>query len=218
MNLNNLIIDFENERDDLKAIPMQNYMRNKFKFLGVQATKRNELWKEYFKFAKKSKTVDWEFVNKCWDSEYREVQYLACHYLKIMKKFLLPTDIEKIKYIATKKSWWDTIDILDRVVGEIVFNYPESKSIMLEWSVCNNIWLRRIAIDHQLNRKQHTDINLLEEIIINNFGTDEFFINKAIGWSLREYSKTNKVWVKQFIEKYSNKMSNLSIREASKYL
>lgn len=65
MNLNNLIIDFENERDDLKAIPMQNYMRNKFKFLGVQATKRNELWKEYFKFAKKSKTVDWEFVNKC---------------------------------------------------------------------------------------------------------------------------------------------------------
>ena len=58
----------------------------------------------------------------------------------------------------------------------------------------------------------------MEKIIVNNFGTDEFFINKAIGWALREYSKTDQNWVKNFINKYKNQMSDLSIKEASKYI
>ena len=49
-------------------------------------------------------------------------------------------------------------------------------------------------------------------------GESEFFINKAIGWALRDYSKTNPQWVKDFIEKYKNNMASLSIREASKYI
>ena len=71
---------------------------------------------------------------------------------------------------------------------------------MLKWSVDDDFWLRRIAIDHQLTRKDKTDKELLKQIIINNLGSDEFFINKAIGWSLRDYSKTNSKWVKCFIE------------------
>jgi len=89
---------------------------------------------------------------------------------------------------------------------------------MLKWSTDDDIWLRRIAIDHQNGRKDKTNTVLLEKILINNLGTDEFFINKAIGWSLREYSKTNPEWVRAFVDKNRNKMSNLSIREASKYL
>jgi len=69
-----------------------------------------------------------------------------------------------------------------------------------------------------LNLKDKTDYELLEKIIVNNFGTDEFFINKAIGWVLREYSKTDQNWVKNFINKYKNQMSDLSIKEASKYI
>jgi 3-methyladenine DNA glycosylase AlkD len=37
-------------------------------------------------------------------------------------------------------------------------------------------------------------------------------------WSLREYSKTNPKWVKNFINKYRDELAPLSIREASKYL
>lgn len=90
--------------------------------------------------------------------------------------------------------------------------------ILLNWSLDENIWLRRIAIDHQLLRKEKTNTKLLEQIIINNLNRQEFFINKAIGWSLRDYSKTNPKWVKEFIKKYKDSMSNLSISEASKYI
>ena len=69
-----------------------------------------------------------------------------------------------------------------------------------------------------MNLKEKTDYELLEKIIINCFGTDEFFINKAIGWALREYSKTNPNWVKNFINKYKSKMNDLSIKEATKYI
>ena len=89
---------------------------------------------------------------------------------------------------------------------------------MLDWSKDDDFWLRRIAIDHQLNFKNKTDVSLLEKIITNNFNSTEFFINKAIGWSLRQYSKTNPFWVKNFIQKYEKQLNSLSIKEASKYI
>ena len=66
--------------------------------------------------------------------------------------------------------------------------------------------------------KEKTDTALLEQILRNNLGQSEFFINKAIGWALRDYSKTNPEWVKNFIRQHHGKMAPLSIREASKYL
>ena len=59
---------------------------------------------------------------------------------------------------------------------------------------------------------------MLEKIICNCIGTDEFFINKAIDWALREYSKTAPEYVKNFIAQYKSRLSNLSIKEASKYI
>ena len=95
---------------------------------------------------------------------------------------------------------------------------PEVNNVLLAWSTDDNIWLRRVAIDHQLLRKQHTDTALLETIICNNLGQKEFFINKAIGWALRDYSKTNPEWVQGFIDHHRHEMAKLSLREAGKYL
>ena len=100
----------------------------------------------------------------------------------------------------------DTIDRFDRIVGNIAFKDGRINDLMLKWSKDEDFWLRRIAIDHQLGRKDKTNTKLLEQILINNFGSDEFFINKAIGWSLRDYSKTN------------NKMDKVSLKEAYKYI
>lgn len=89
---------------------------------------------------------------------------------------------------------------------------------MLEWSASDNIWLKRVSIDFQQEYKDKTNTELLEKIICNNLGSNEFFVNKAIGWSLRDYSKVNPEWVKGFLTKYKEQLSTLSIKEASKYL
>ena len=135
-----------------------------------------------------------------------------------MQRFLAEDDISKLKELVLTKSWWDTVDILDKVIGSIIYNNKNLYPIILEWSKDDNIWLRRVAIDHQLLRKENTDEQLLEKILINNLNHKEFFVNKAIGWALRDYSKTNPQWVRNFIEVHKENMASLSIREASKYL
>ena len=99
-----------------------------------------------------------------------------------------------------------------------MYDHPELEEIILKWRLSDNIWLRRVAIDHQLLRKENTNVQLLEKILLHNLNQTEFFINKAIGWALRDYSKMNPAWVACFIEKNKERMADLSIKEASKYL
>lgn len=209
---------FELKEDKENAIAMSKYMRNMFDFYGLPTPKRKEVYNDFIKNEKKLKTIDWIFLDKCYEDNHREFQYLVYDYLFAMKQYVSYDDIPKIKEYIVNKSWWDTIDFLCKVIGDIELRDLRVKDLMLEWSKDNNIWIKRTAIEHQLNLKDKTDDELLEKIIVNCFGTDEFFINKAIGWALREYSKTNSIWVREFINRYKNQMSDLSIKEASKYI
>ena len=209
---------FEQNRDEENAIKMSKYMRDLFKFYGIPTPVRKSLYKDLLKEEKAKKTIDWNFLDKCYEDDYREFQYLALDYIENMQKFLNYDDVPKLyKYIKSKQ-WWDTIDRFDRIVGNIAFKDGRINDLMLKWSKDEDFWLRRIAIDHQLGRKDKTNTKLLEQILLNNFESDEFFINKAIGWSLRDYSKTNPDWVKDFLSKYENKMDKVSLKEAYKYI
>ena len=218
MKLLDLITDLEENRNELLAESMSKYMQDKFSFLGVRGATRTEIYKKYFPDVRKTKTIDWDFVENCWNKEEREFQYVVVYYLKAMQKFLKREDISRLKYLIVTKSWWDTVDLLAKVVGSLVIRIEGYDQIMLEWSKDSNIWLRRVAILYQLSFKEKVDEGLLEKILLANLGDNEFFINKAVGWALRDYSKFNPEWVKEFIENNKMNMANLSLREASKYL
>lgn len=218
MDFNKLYEEMIRYKNEEQARQMSKYMLNKFEYIGIKTPERREIFKNFFKEYKNEEKIDWEFVNKCWENKYREFQYVAADYLKNKKDKLTIDDIPKFKQLILKKSWWDTIDNLDMTIGALALKDSNVNKILLEWSLDENIWLRRIAIDHQLLRKEKTNTELLEKILKNNLGQNEFFINKAIGWALRDYSKTNPEWVKNFIEKNKEKMAKLSIKEASKYL
>ena len=218
MDFNKLYEEMIQHKNEEQAQKMSKYMLNKFEYIGIKTPERRKIFKNFFKEYKNEEKIDWEFVNKCWENKYREFQYVGADYLKNMKDKLTIDDIPKFKQLILKKSWWDTIDNLDMTIGALALKDSNVNKIFLEWSIDENIWLRRIAIDHQLLRKEKTNTELLEKILKNNLGQAEFFINKAIGWALRDYSKTNPNWVKNFIEKNREKMAKLSIKEASKYL
>ncbi len=217
MTLNDIFAEFEKLKNDKKAIEMSAYMKNQFAFLGISASPRKEIENKIFKSVAKE-NIDFKFTDKCYKNKYREFQYAAIDYLNFKKEYLNISHIEILKNYILTKSWWDTIDHLDKIVGDIALRDKKVNKILLNWSLDENIWIRRVAIDHQILRKEKTNIELLEQIIINNFNQKEFFINKAIGWSLRDYSKTNPKWVRNFIKRHKNSMNNLSIKEASKYI
>lgn len=135
-----------------------------------------------------------------------------------MQGQLVYADLKRLELYVQTKQWWDTIDVLDTVIGQIGLSDKRVDQLMLDWSQASDFWLRRIAIDHQRGRKEKTKQELLAKIIDNNLNREEFFINKAIGWALRDYSKTNPPWVKEFLASRKNGLAKLSLREASKYL
>ncbi|MCM3694076.1 DNA alkylation repair protein [Neobacillus niacini] len=213
-----LIQLFEENRNEENAGPMKKYMKDHFPFLGIKSPLRKELEKQFFKETGiLKKEFNKEFVEGLWEKDEREYQYTAITYMgKFSKKF--PKDvIQFLERLLTTKSWWDSVDSITPLVGDMARNYPELiDETINHWSVDDNFWLRRSAILFQLKYKQQTNEELLYDYIVKNADSKEFFIQKAIGWALREYSKTNPVSVKEFIE--GNKLAPLSVREGSKYL
>lgn len=209
---------FEEHQNQQQSLAMAKYMKNQFIFYGISALQRKTIYKDTWKQAKKDGKIDWPFLKLCYEDEHREFQYLVIDYLFALQSFLCFEDIVRIEPLLRSKQWWDSIDGFDTVIGDIGLRDKRVNDVMLAWSMDENFWMRRLAIDHQLNRKAQTDTDLLKQIILNNLGRKEFFINKAIGWSLREYSKTDPQWVKEFLDKYRDKMDQLSIREAEKYI
>lgn len=215
---NKILQEFRGNENLTQAVPMAKYMKNRFPYLGLTRPIRNTIQAGFLKEVKKEKEISWEFVVQCWALPEREYQYLAIDYLIVLAKGLQKEDIVELELLITQKSWWDTIDIIaTKLVGELCIQYPELiDDYILPWAASDNIWLARTAILFQLKYKQNTDTMLLNRIILLNNNSQEFFINKAIGWILREYSKSNREWVKNFIA--NNSLHPLSVREGSKYL
>jgi 3-methyladenine DNA glycosylase AlkD len=209
---------FEEHRNDDNAGPMRKYMKDHFPFLGIKSPLRKELEKQFFKETGILKEeFNKDFVVGLWEKDEREYQYTAITYTgKFIKK--LPKDaIQFLERLITTKSWWDSVDSIAPLVGELARKYPELvEKTINHWSVDENYWLRRVAILFQLKYKQQTNETLLYDYMVKNADSKEFFLQKAIGWALREYSKTNPESVKAFIE--GNQLAPLSIREGSKYL
>lgn len=217
MNLNQLITTFLASGNAQKKSEMELYLRNQFPFIGIQKPIRSELQKPFIQSLKSEKKIDWDLVSLFWQREEREFQYVALDYLISKKKFLQPEDVSVLKELIITKSWWETVDtITSHLIGFLFLNFPETRNEINSWRTSKNMWLRRTSIIAQLKSKEKTEIEFLEKAILANLGSDEFFINKAIGWALREYSKTNPKWVRHFLTK--NKLQPLSVKEASKYL
>lgn len=230
----NIIEEFRQYKNEENAEKQAAYLRHQFEFIGLKTPERRLLAKDFLKEKKADKQIDWELVFEFWNLPEREFQYLALDYLHQMKKGLIFDDMEKIKKLTVSKSWWDTVDALDELVGHLLLTgrkqatendsiaYEQVKTLVKEWAQAENFWIRRIAIDCQLSFKNQTDLELLsyniEKNLLGSSFADEFFIMKAIGWALRDLAKTNSAWVIKFIEEHENKMAKLSIREASKHL
>ena len=164
MNKFNLVKEmFENAQNPENAAAMSAYMKNKFDYYGIPSPERKELYKDFLKSEKTSKNVDWDFLDKCYKDDHREMQYLVYDYLLALKKYLAFEDIEKIKLFIITRSWWDTIDFLCKIIGDIGLRDNRVSELMLKWSQSDNIWLKRTAIQHQLAYKEKTNAELLKK-------------------------------------------------------
>ena len=205
--------------NDGDARQMQAYMRDQFSFFGIKSTARRDAVK--LLFTKEQRPTIGELsnvVNELWALPEREYQMVAIDLLIKNKRQLTDDMLPDIERWITQKSWWDTVDMLaTHIIGQLYQSSPDTTLQYIEkWQNADNIWLRRTTILYQLKFKAKTDEKKLFSIIKENQHDTEFFIQKAIGWALREYSKTNSQTVIDFIA--SNNITGLAKREGLKWI
>jgi len=209
----------EQNADPILATPMKKYMRDQFEYLGIKSPQFKSLMKEYMAVHGMPPLSELNIILRdLWGLSQREFQYAGTSLLGRSEKQLTAIFIRTIEYMIVTKSWWDTVDTISGgPLGVHFRRFPQVKEKYLtKWRLSDNFWLRRATILFQLNYKKETDFELLCEIICENLGSKEFFINKAIGWSLRQYARVDPEAVRKFVE--ATPLHPLSRREAMKHL
>lgn len=194
------------------------YLRNQFVFIGVDTKTRRKIFKEYVKHhTLPGYNLLPTLIGSMWQME-REMQYCAIELAAMYKQYWEPDFSQIIESFITTNSWWDTVDSVASYLSAPYFKkFPKLvKLVTGRWNQSKNFWLQRSSLLFQLKYKEQTDTDLLRRYILHLAGSDEFFIQKAIGWVLREYAKTNETWVKNFV--LSNQLKPLSRREALKHV
>ncbi|MDN3669176.1 DNA alkylation repair protein [Echinicola jeungdonensis] len=195
------------------------YMKNQFEFLGLKSPIRRPLQREFLiKMALPPKSELEKIIKTLWEKPEREFQYFAQELMDKYQKEMTREDIYLLEYMVLTKSWWDTVDfIASHLLGAYFKKFPDERGPMVEkWLASGNIWLQRCFLLFQFNYKESLNTDLLESIIQPLLGSKEFFINKAIGWILPQYSKTSPQWVREFVKNHP--LENLSEREAMRLI
>lgn len=193
----------------------QDYLRNQFRFLGIKVPVLRKAIKE---FKKEHRSQNWRSeVEALFDEPEREFHHAAIYWAIDHRKSATPEDLSLYKKLLLTHSWWDTVDtIAPQLVGPLLAAHPELLKEIDRWIVSPHLWLRRAALIYPLYKRKEIDAKRLFATCDKLREDPDFFIRKAIGWMLREHSKTHPDAVAQFIQ--VTRLSPLSVREASKYL
>jgi 3-methyladenine DNA glycosylase AlkD len=202
---------------------MSAYMKNQFEFLGVKTPVRRATVVELIKAQKNATASDLlRGARRLWAMPEREYQYVAVDLLARHAGTLTPEDLPALFALVRKKSWWDTVDALAGVIGHVLkqacADEPAAQCVMDEALLSDNLWIRRVAIIHQLGWRDRTDAKRLFRYASVCGHEKDFFIRKAIGWALRDYGRNAPAEVRAFLQANGCKLSPLAVREAGKHL
>lgn len=212
---------FEPFRNAKRAQTASAYMRDQFPFIGMRTEIRRSAQKSWIDSLKtlEDRTLRWSIIRALWEKEERDYQHVAIDLLNSWpKKFFSEDDAMELEWILNRKSWWDSIDsIASNYLGKWALVFPEkARETFEKWRYHESFWLQRSCLIYQLKYKDEVDTAYLENLIQQMNSNKEFFIQKAIGWSLRQLSKYQPEEVVQILA--NNPIKGLALREASKYL
>jgi 3-methyladenine DNA glycosylase AlkD len=212
--------------DPERARAQQAYMKSAMPFRGIdspalKALLRPVLADPAYRITDRQ---EWEAtVRELWDgATHREERYAAIALTdhRAYRAWQDPHALPLYEHLVTTGAWWDLVDpVASERVGPILLRDPERVApVVRGWASSDDLWLRRAAIISQLKARERTDTSLLRACVEVNLDDPSFWIRKAIGWALRQYARTDPTWVRAEVERWGQRISGLSRREALRHL
>lgn len=198
----------------------QAYMKSPLPYYGVSLPAVKALLRPYLRGYRPASRSAWEAtIRTLWDeTTHREEWYAAIAIGRHSRaaEWRDPASLELWRHLIVTGAWWDVVDeIAGHLVGEVLQNHrPAAEGVIRAWARADDLWLRRTAVLSQHRHKTETDPLLLAEVILINADDASFWLRKAIGWALRDYSAIDPDWVRLFVEEHADQLSPLSKREA----
>lgn len=210
---------FAQARDPRNALAMRRYMRNRFEFLGLKRPQYRDIIRRLFAahLRELEPAEITAVVRDLWAQPEREFQYVAIDLLARMTHRLPASALETIDKLLRHKAWWDSVDPLSSpLTAGLLQRYSELWTKIDEWALDKDFWVRRAAILVQRTYGEKTDVVRLSAYVRANVDDPEFFIQKAIGWALRSYAKTEEQSVRRLLAEID--LSPLAVREATRHM
>lgn len=202
------------------AVQQQAYMKSAMPFLGIRKPDLAKLVAPLIKAHNPRSNEEYRSIllETFSQAEYREEWYVALAYARHHKHYINADNIDLYIKMIRYAQWWDITDeVAAHLIGTaLAGNHDLLKTMLKQWIVDECFWIRRTALLAQLNYKKKTDFMLLVNLILTVNHEKEFFIRKAIGWALRELSKTDANLVRSWVEDHKKQLSYLSYSQALK--
>jgi len=202
-----------------RAQQMRAYLRDQFAFLGLPTPARRVAVADLGKVRFDAVGV-LQVAHLLWQLPQREYRYTAIDLLAKHTKVLTLQHVPALLALAQREPWWETVDGLAGVVGDLPLlgrqADPQAQRLMDATLQHESLWLRRIAMIHQLGWRLQTDTERLYGYALALAPEQDFFIRKAIGWALRDYAKWAPDSVARFVAQNDSRFSALTVREATR--
>ena len=207
--------------DPDKAGSMAAYLKTEMPFYGVQKKGRTEVLRLVRKeYPIENNRAYRDAVLALWERPHREEKYLAIAVARQHKPFITIENLDIYEQLVVEGAWWDFVDdVAINLVGPMhLHQRKEMEPVIEQWIEDEVMWLRRTSLISPIKHKAETDHKTLFDHCLRRAHEKEFFIRKAIGWTLREYAKTEPDRVRRLLINHRDRWSGLSFREASKHL
>ena len=110
---------------------------------------------------------------------------------------------------------WDLVDITaPHILGDFLYFNPSYRSVLYRLATSKNLWEQRIAVISSLGmvrlREFDDAMRLCEQLLFHPHD----LVRKAVGWTLREVGKKERVLLTDFLDRYADRMPRTVLRYA----
>lgn len=201
---------------------LQNYIGTQYHFYALKNPTVQAIFKKGFTFRNEPMGAQMELYTLLWNqSNCYEIMYLSLMYLTVFsKKNKGLVAHETAKSFLPKIDNWAHSDFLSSIIGRNMM-YDET-AIYNDLKVLNKstkLWERRnslVPLVYHLKNKNYTlnetDFIQLINPLIND---EEYFVQKAVGWLLREFGLRFPNELLQFLYKNAPQISSVAFASAT---